>query len=483
MLRSTASNQPTNNSAEQILKKYFGYEQFRSGQKEIIASIISGQDTIAIRSTGSGKSICFQVPALYFSGTTLVISPLISLMADQVEALQELNIPATYINSTLSRQESQQRVQKLLRQHYKLVYLSPEKLGAKGFANILSQLTVNFIAIDEAHCISMWGHDFRPSYQQIPRFINRLKTNPVLGIFTATATPQIMQDIKKFLQLKHVKIFKQSALRTNLNLNVIECASRAEKQLALLKLLKNHYQQTGIVYCTTRRSTQITAQMINHLNFNGQLTNSKAEAYHGGLESEQRADIQDRFMTNQSKIICATNAFGMGVDKSDIRFVIHYQLPANLENYYQEVGRAGRDGKKSRCYLLFSQRDIFIQQGLLNNKSRRRYRVELKKLKTIVAAMTAKTCLQQQLAAYFQDKLDHPCGKCGFCQNFQLKLSTQENQFLQYIQHHALLSKLPVQSHYLIALLMPDTINHWQQIPGIGTGLLKEIKACELITF
>ena len=471
----------THLNSNQILKKYFGYDEFREGQKEIVESIISGQDTLAVRSTGSGKSICFQVPALYFPGTTLVISPLISLMADQVDALNKLNIPATFINSSLSRLESQQRIKKLLNHQYKLIYLSPEKLGSKSFRKILPQLKVNFIAIDEAHCISMWGHDFRPSYQQIPVFISRLSTKPILGIFTATATEKITADIKQWLQLKNPVVFKQSALRTNLNLNVIHCQSKAEKQLALIKLLKNFQEKTGIVYCTTRRSTQIISDMINYLNIRQQLTDSRAEAYHGGLDSEKRAEIQELFMKNQSKIICATNAFGMGVDKSDIRYVIHYQLPANLENYYQEVGRAGRDGKKSKCFLLFCEEDVFIQQRLLSNKTKNRYKVEIEKLKIITKAMTQGKCLQQALAKYFADPITQPCGKCGFCRQYQLNLKETEQENLNQIQTHELLGTLPFQTQYFIALLSPHTLEEWSSIPGIGKGIIEDLQRYEII--
>jgi ATP-dependent DNA helicase RecQ len=468
-------------TSNQILKKYFGYDEFREGQKEIVESIISGQDTLAIRSTGSGKSICFQVPALYYPGTTLVISPLISLMADQVDALNKLNIPTTFINSSLSRNESQQRIKNLVSHQYKLVYLSPEKLGSKSFAKILPQLKVNFIAIDEAHCISMWGHDFRPSYQRIPLFISRLPTKPVLGVFTATATDRIAADIKQWLNLSNPVVFKQSALRTNLNLNVIHCQSRAEKQLALIKLLKNYQEKTGIVYCTTRRSTQIIADMINYLNIRQQLTDSRAEAYHGGLDSEKRAEIQERFMKNQSKIICATNAFGMGVDKSDIRYVIHYQLPANLENYYQEVGRAGRDGDKSECFLLYCDEDVYIQQWLLSNKTNKRLKIEQKKLKIITEAMTQGGCLQQVLAKYFSDPLDQPCGKCGFCRQYQIDLSESEQENLRQIQSHELLGALPFQTQYFIALLSPETMDEWSSIPGIGQGMLEQMQACGVV--
>jgi ATP-dependent DNA helicase RecQ len=462
--------------AHKILKKYFGYDEFRKGQLEIVNSIIDNQNTLAIRSTGSGKSICFQVPALYFSGLTLVISPLISLMTDQVDALEKINIPAAFINSSLSQKQTREVMDKLLDNKYKLIYLSPEKLGSAKFAKFLYQLDISFIAIDEAHCISMWGHDFRPSYKKIPLFIDQLKNKPTIAAFTATATAEIQDDIIKSLHLKNPTIFKQSSLRTNLCLNVISCFSRAEKQLALIKLLKQYKNYAGIVYCSTRKSTQMMANLINYLNIRQQLTNSKAEAYHGGLESQQRAEIQNNFLHNKTKIICATNAFGMGVDKSDIRFVIHYQVPANIENYYQEVGRAGRDGHDSACFLLFCQEDVLIQQKLLNNKSQQRYQVESNKLKKMIEIATKGNCLQLQLAEYFGEQLNYTCGVCGFCTNFHLNLSQKESIIWQQIKQHELLSRLPFQTQYYIALLAPKSGEEWELIPGIGRGILQQLK-------
>lgn len=465
------------NPANKILKKYFGYDEFREGQLEIVSSIINNQNTLAIRSTGSGKSICFQVPALYFSGLTIVISPLISLMTDQVDDLEKINVPAAFINSSLSPKQTKEVIKKLLDNKYKLIYLSPEKLGSKKFAKLLYQLDVSFIAVDEAHCISMWGHDFRPSYQKIPLFIKQLKSKPTIAAFTATATAEIQDDIVKSLNLENPTVFKQSSLRTNLCLNVISCHSRAEKQLGLIKLLKQYKNYAGIVYCSTRKSTQIMADLINHLNIGQQLTDSRAEAYHGGLESQQRAEIQNNFLHNKTKIICATNAFGMGVDKSDIRFVIHYQIPANIENYYQEVGRAGRDGLDSACFLLFFLGDVLIQQQLLNNKSQQRYQVESNKLKKIVEIATEGNCLQQQLAEYFGEQLDYPCKVCGFCTNFHLNLNQKEKIIWQQIKQHELLSQLPFQTQYYIALLAPQDWEDWEIIPGIGRGILHQLKS------
>ncbi len=466
----------TSEKALQILKQNFGYDRFRQGQAEIIDSIMKGRDTVAIRSTGSGKSICFQVPALSFSGLTLVISPLISLMTDQVEALQQHRIRAAYINSSLNSAQKLDIQHKLKQNHYKLLYLSPEKLNSNRFARFLQKLPIKFIAVDEAHCISMWGHDFRPSYKNIPDFVAKLPTRPVIAGFTATATARIQRDIVQLLRLHQPTIFKQSAMRTNLALNIIPCASKAEKQLSLLKLLKKHHHQTGIIYCSTRKSTQKISSLINQLNFRQQLTSRAAAAYHGGLESDERTQIQTAFLNNQTQVICATNAFGMGVDKSNIRFVIHYQVPANLENYYQEVGRAGRDGADSDCYLLLNQADIMIQYGLLQNTSKQRYPIELQKLQTIIKTLTQDLCLQQQLAYYFDDQQETNCGQCGVCQNFKIQLNRQEKQYLGTVQQYPVLSQLPTQTQYILSLLQPQTKQEWLKIPGIGLGIAEQLK-------
>lgn len=461
--------------SEMILKQYFGFDSFREGQKEIVDSIISGKDTLAIRSTGSGKSICFQVPALYFPHLTLVISPLISLMSDQVQALSNKNIAATFINSSLPADEIKTRTKNLLEQKYKLLYLSPEKLESAQFSKLLTNIPISFIAVDESHCISMWGHDFRPSYTKIPNFVQSLKKRPVIAALTATATPQIANDIVSCLALKQPVVFKQSSLRINLQLNVIQCNNVATKQLYLIKLLLKHNHDSGIIYCSTRKETEKTAQLINSLNHKQLLTQTPVLAYHGGQDNAYRETVQTQFIHDQTRLIVATNAFGMGVDKSNIRFVIHYQLPANIENYYQEVGRAGRDGKDSNCYLLFHHKDALIQEGMVSQASANRVKIEKQKLKKLLEMVLGNKCLQRNLANYFGDQLDENCGVCSNCQPIKINFSQEEQLRWENIQQHELLHKLPHQLQLLITLINPSNENEWQQLPAIGEGLRKKI--------
>jgi len=479
------NNSPPNSKSpsEKILKQYFGFGSFREGQKEIVDSIIAGKDTLAIRSTGSGKSICFQVPALYFPHLTLVISPLISLMSDQVQALIRKNIPATFINSTLPPDEIKSRTQNLVEHKYKLLYLSPEKLESANFAKLLTTIPISFIAVDESHCISMWGHDFRPSYTKIPNFTSLLNPRPVIAALTATATTHIANDIVHCLKLHQPVVFKQSSLRTNLQLNVIECNSPAIKQLYLLKLLLKHSNDSGIIYCSTRKETEKVADLINKLNLNQILTQTPVLAYHGGQDSAQRDEVQTAFIHDQTKLIAATNAFGMGVDKSNIRFVIHYQLPANIENYYQEVGRAGRDGDQSNCYLLFHQKDAMIQEGMISQTAVERVKIEKQKLKQLLDMVLGEDCLQKKLATYFGDQLDDNCGVCSNCQPPTIFFSQEEQDRWNNIQQDELLQKLPHQLQLLITLINPSSQAQWIKLPGVGEGLRKELKQSCYNTF
>jgi ATP-dependent DNA helicase RecQ len=465
----------------QALKKYYGYDDFRPGQEAIINSILAGQDTVAFRPTGSGKSICFQIPALCLPGLTLVISPLISLMADQVQALQAKNIAATFLNSSLGQEEFTKRLGAIRQGQYKLIYVAPERLLNQKFFKAVQNCQISLIAVDEAHCVSMWGHDFRPHYQDINLFVQRLPKRPVIAAFTATATNLIKQDILQLLDLQQAHIFEQSRLRNNLQLNVIGCSNRGYKQIALIKLLKSHADQCGIVYTATRKQAVSLSQLINQLNFKHQLTQGVAQAYHGGMTSQERARVQDKFMHGKTNLICATNAFGMGVDKDNIRFVIHDQLPANLENYYQEVGRAGRDGKPSFCYLLFSEADIAIQKGLLlkgeaqqNTKNQKRLlKHKLKKLEKMIEFAQNQTCLNQLIADYFDLPLEKRGCDCGFCQQFQIKLSEQETDYWRSCFQNQIFQQLPQQLQYYLTILQPKNKQHLQRIPGIGKGLLK----------
>lgn len=463
--------------AERALKKYFGYPSFRPGQSEIIDSILAKQDTLAIMPTGGGKSICFQIPGLLLPGITLVISPLISLMADQVQQLEKRRIPAVFINSSLSKTQIKTRLEHIRQKKYQFVYAAPERLLTSRWLKLCADINVSLIAIDEAHCASMWGHDFRPSYQLIPKFVDQLKTRPTVAAFTATATPQVKQDMLQMLKLKSPQVFWGDTLRTNLFLKNFICHSSAQKEAVLFKILKQHQDQAGIIYCSTRKQCQRLAGLINRLNFNQVLAATPCRFYHGGMDTAARQDIQEQFISNQTKLICATNAFGMGVDKPDIRFVVHYQLPANLENFYQEVGRAGRDRQPSDCYLLFYQPDTAIQQGLIqnnqdvpdNDKQADQYlQLKLKKLKSLVAYAVCPGCLQQKISKYFGQEPAAACGECSQCQPVKFTLTLSEQAWFDQLQT---IPNLTLQTKYLAAILQPQTQQQWLKLPGIGTGL------------
>ncbi len=464
------------------LQKYFDYESFRPGQLPIIQAILNKQDVLAILPTGGGKSICFQIPGLILPGTTLVISPLISLMQDQVQALKKRGIKACFLNSSLSKAEFNQRLKKLKKQAYKFVYVAPERLQSQQFKQVCQQIKISLIAIDEAHCISMWGHDFRPSYRLIIQFVNQLKPQPNIAAFTATATPQVQTDINDALQLNQPQIFIQSFQRKNLHLNIIKAKTRGFKQVCLLKLLKIHYNQPGIIYCATRHATQQLAQLINRLNFHQVLTQTQVKAYHGGLSNQQRKKVQDQFLKNKTKIICATNAFGMGVDKPDIRFVIHYQIPGNLENYYQEAGRGGRDQQPAHCYLLFFEPDLKIQLGLIKNSKPNRFQIRLTKLITMLNwaklgtnSHSNQSCLEAKILEYFsgQDHVKHHCNRCQNCNHWSLQLTHQEKKFCQQLGQVS--SQLSWQSLALAGLLECQSWSQLAQIPGINQQLIDKL--------
>ena len=401
--------------AELLLQKYYGYPKFREGQAKIISSILQNNDTFAIMPTGAGKSICFQIPALLFEGVTLVISPLISLMKDQIDSLNSLGIPATFINSSLSSRAVDERIHQAGQGAYRLLYVAPERLEVESFVKLVESLRIALIAIDEAHCVSQWGHDFRPSYRQIGPFIKRLAVRPVVAAFTATATPEVKDDIVKLLALQKPQLFVTGFDRENLSFSVVRGENKRD---FLTHYIAVNHQHSGIIYAATRKEVD---QIYNLLVKQGYAVGE----YHAGLSGGERIRNQEAFLYDDYKIMVATNAFGMGIDKSNVRYVIHYNLPKNMESYYQEAGRAGRDGEPSECILLFAPQDIVIQKFLIEQTvySPARKNNELKKLQTMVDYAHSPRCLRRFILEYFgEEQLPEECGNCGNC-NDQTELA------------------------------------------------------------
>jgi ATP-dependent DNA helicase RecQ len=398
---------PSLGAAEELLKQYFGYSSFRKGQEEIIRSILNGNDTLGIMPTGGGKSICYQIPALLFSGITLVISPLISLMKDQVDALQDLGIPATYLNSSLSIEEVNARVKNVFAERYKLLYIAPEKLESPDFRNLIQLMQPAMIAVDEAHCISQWGHDFRTSYLSVGQLIHALPKRPIVAAFTATATPEVKEDIIRLLSLAECSTFITGFDRGNLTFTVIRDEN---KQDFLFEYIQRHKSDSGIIYAATRKEVEHLEQMLTKKRY-------AAGKYHAGLSHEERSKNQEQFLYDDIQIMVATNAFGMGIDKSNVRYVIHYNMPKNIESYYQEAGRAGRDGEPSECVLLFSPQDIQIQKFLIeqtqNSPERKSY--EYKKLQAMIDYCHTTRCLRTYLLNYFGEQGEEHCANCSNC--------------------------------------------------------------------
>lgn len=393
---------------QNILKTYFGYDEFRNGQDKLIESIIEGRDALGIMPTGGGKSICYQLPAIALDGITIVISPLISLMKDQVDSLNELGINAAFINSTLDNGEFLQILEGIRANSYKIVYVAPERLNTDSFINLVKDISISLVAVDEAHCISQWGHDFRPSYLEIPRFINSLKQRPAVAAFTATATKEIIKEIKRLIGLRNPIEVTTGFDRPNLYYQVLKVSNKSK---FLIEYLNDNFKtESGIVYCATRKSVESLVKILNDKGFS-------AVGYHGGMNSEERQNNQDEFILGNKRLIVATNAFGMGIDKPDVRFVIHYNMPKNMEAYYQEAGRAGRDGEKSDCILLYSASDIVKQKLMIQNDDIDPKRQEMlyKNLQYLVNYCNTNNCLRNQILNYFDE--DFASDKCKNCSN------------------------------------------------------------------
>ena len=394
--------------ALQLLQTYFGYTSFRPAQEAPVESLLKNEDVVSIMPTGAGKSICFQIPALCKSGLTVVFSPLISLMKDQVDGLVDQNIPAALINSTLTQTEFNKTMYDVRSGNIKLLYIAPERLGSNFFCNVLRSMPISQVIVDEAHCISQWGHDFRPSYRLIGDWLASLPKRPVVGAFTATATKAVENDIKTLLGLDHANVYVTGFDRPNLSFSVVRTPKRMDY---VVDYVRRHSHENGIIYCSTRKDVE---RVYDNLTRAGIQTGY----YHAGLSDEMRKDMQNKYAFDQLQVMVATNAFGMGIDKSNVRYVLHYQMPRNMESYYQEAGRAGRDGAPAECILLYSGQDVrvhkyLIEQGHLEPQ---REQVELRKLQSMIDYCFCSTCLRKYMLAYFGEIVPWlECSNCSSC--------------------------------------------------------------------
>lgn len=398
-----------------VLKRYFGYESFREGQEELIDALLSRQDVFGIMPTGAGKSLCYQVPALMFSGITLVISPLISLMKDQVAALNQAGVYAAYLNSSLTQGQYFKALEYAKAGKYKIIYVAPERLLTDSFLGFALHANISFISVDEVHCVSQWGQDFRPSYLKIVEFIQRLPKRPVIGAFTATATQAVRDDVMRILQLQNPKVITTGFDRKNLSFTV---KTAKDKKRELLSLLAEYQGESGIIYCITRKLVEEVYEMLQEYGVS-------VSKYHAGMSDQERMENQDDFIYDRTQVMVATNAFGMGIDKPDVRFVIHYNMPKNMESYYQEAGRAGRDGENSDCILLYSAQDVHTNQFFIDNnrENEELSEVELEeviakdreRLKKMTYYCYTSDCLRAYMLRYFGEQTGDYCGNCSNC--------------------------------------------------------------------
>jgi ATP-dependent DNA helicase RecQ len=390
-----------------VLKTSFGYDEFRPPQAEIITRLLSGGDCVILMPTGGGKSLCYQLPALILDGCALVISPLISLMKDQVNALNANGIPAAFYNSSQDEDESELVLTGLREGTLKLLYVSPERALSPGFASLLGEIKVSLLAIDEAHCVSSWGHSFRPEYRQLHRLVEQIPGVPVAAL-TATADRAVRSEIGGLLGMREPEFFISSFDRPNISLSVLP---GQQKFRQIQAILGRHLLESGIIYCSSRKACEQLASKL-------QSAGHRARAYHAGMSAAEREEVHDRFIDGRDPIICATIAFGMGIDKPDIRFVIHHNMPGNLESYYQEIGRAGRDGDPAEAFLFYSYRDVQTQQGFIDELGNPDYRrIQAAKLQRMQEYAESAICRRQVLLSYFSETVDEPCGNCDVCAN------------------------------------------------------------------
>lgn len=469
-----------------ILKNIFGYNSFRIGQDEVVKNLIKGQDTLAVMPTGAGKSICYQVPALKLEGITIVVSPLISLMIDQVRSLIQCGVRAAYLNSTLTQKQYFKALSNARNYTYKIIYVAPERLLTDSFLAFAKSVKISLVAIDEAHCISQWGQDFRPSYLNIKDFITALPQRPIVGAFTATATEVVKRDIIKELNLNSPYVLTTGYNRKNLYFSV----KRPEiKMDAVLKIVKEHKDESGIIYCMSRRNVEELEYMLSSKGFS-------ATRYHAGLGDDERKNNQEAFIAGNKNIMIATNAFGMGIDKPDVRYVIHYNMPLSMEAYYQEAGRAGRDGKPAQCIMLYSSNDYSTNEFLINlvedNEALTREEKddikarEMYKLDKMRAYALSKRCLREYILNYFGERTEPNCKYCSNCLKLgrvqgytptedrelynRLKAITREIALHEHIPTYAVLNDAVLMD---MALKKPKNIEAMKRIEGMGTFKIK----------
>lgn len=403
---------------QQILRHYFGHDSFRPGQETMVDALFSGRDALGVMPTGAGKSMCYQVPALMLEGITLVISPLISLMADQVAALKSAGVPAAYLNSSLTPRQMDLALERARQGAYKIIYVAPERLETASFLRFAQSVKIALIAVDEAHCVSQWGQDFRPVYLRIADFVELLPVRPVMGAFTATATERVREDIIRHLRLDNPVTVTTGFDRPNLYFEVVRCASGKKRDQALTDVLRGKQGQSGIVYCATRKAVEAVCDRLNDEGF-------AAVRYHAGLSDEERRQNQEDFQYDRMQVMVATNAFGMGIDKSNVRFVIHYNMPRSMEAYYQEAGRAGRDGEPAECILLYSGQDIFTAKWMIEHNPPNEAlsaaeqanvrRLDMNRLNSMIDYCTKDLCLRSYILRYFGERTGEACGDCGHC--------------------------------------------------------------------
>ena len=400
----------------QTLKQYFGYDSLRTGQEELINGILAGHDVLGIMPTGAGKSLCYQLPALMLKGITLVISPLISLMSDQVKALNQAGVHAAYINSSLTENQIRMALSYASQGRYKIIYVAPERLNTPRFLDFACNADISMLTVDEAHCISQWGQDFRPSYLEISGFLTRLPRRPIVSAFTATATERVKNDIVALLGLSNPVTMVTGFDRPNLFFRVVTRRGGSQKDNSIINYVKKHEDESGIIYCATKKNVDKLYTLLNEQGIS-------AGRYHAGLSNEERKQNQEDFTYDRIRVMVATNAFGMGIDKSNVRYVLHYNMPQSLEYYYQEAGRAGRDGEEAECVLFFSKQDIMINKFLLQNKASagdvasdmQKTANDQRKLQQMINYCETDKCLREFILSYFGDTTPCICNKCSNC--------------------------------------------------------------------